>query len=79
MGVDISHLVLISLRHTGDQVVNDRLDCSECGDILSRAMVDFDPYCLEVILALLFGKGECDCDVGKIFCEFAYESNKSAF
>ena len=42
MSVDVSHLVLVALCHAGDQVLNDRFDCAQCSDILSRAVVDLD-------------------------------------
>ena len=50
MRVDISHLVFESPRHADDQVVDDGADCSESGDILSAAVVDFNLYDLLVLL-----------------------------
>lgn len=79
MSIDISHLVLVTLGHTGNQVVNDGLDSSEGGDVLSRAVVDVYIEDLFAILVLLLGKGECDCDVGKIFGEFACCAKSSAY
>lgn len=63
MSIYVSHLVFVALCDARYQVVNDRLDCSEGGDVLSRAVVDFDLDGLVAILVLLFRKGECDCDV----------------
>jgi hypothetical protein len=42
MGVDVSHLVSEALRHANDHVVDQGSDCSQGGDILARAVVDFD-------------------------------------
>ena len=42
MSVDVSHLVFVALRHTCDQVLDDRFDCAKCSDVLSRAVVDLD-------------------------------------
>lgn len=69
MGVDVAHLVLVSLCDANDQVLDERLYGSEGCDILSRAMVDFD---LDDLLSLLaLGHGECDGDVGEVFGQFA--------
>lgn len=78
MSVDVSHLVLVALGHTGDQVVDDRLDSSEGSDILSGAVVDLD---LDSLLAvdLVFGEGECDGDVGEIFRQFSCNSDTSVW
>ncbi len=35
MRIYVSHLVLVSLRHAGDEVLNDRLDGSESSDIFA--------------------------------------------
>lgn len=74
VSIDISHLVLVALGHTRNQVINDRLDGAESGDILSRAVVNFDSDGLETFLGLLFGDGEGNCDVGEILGEFAYDT-----
>lgn len=42
MCVDVSHLVLVTLGDTDDQVVDERADSSEGGDILSGTVVQFD-------------------------------------
>lgn len=42
MGVDISHLVFVSLGDTDYEIVDERFDCPESSDILARAVVDFD-------------------------------------
>lgn len=42
MCVDISHLVLVTLGNTGDQVSNKRLDGSESSNVLSVSVVDSD-------------------------------------
>lgn len=63
MGIHVSHLVLVSLRDTGDQVVDDRLDSSQGSDILSRTVVDFDTDSLQTILGLLLGQSEGDGNV----------------
>ena len=34
MGIDVSHLVFVSLGDAGDQVLDDRLDGSESCDVL---------------------------------------------
>jgi hypothetical protein len=35
MGIDVSHLVFVSLGNTGDQVLDNGLDGSESRDVLS--------------------------------------------
>jgi hypothetical protein len=42
MGVDVAHLVLEALGDTNDQVVDERADGAESGDVLARAMVNLD-------------------------------------
>lgn len=42
VSIHVSHLVLVALGDTGDQVVNDRLDGSEGSDVLSGAVVNLD-------------------------------------
>jgi hypothetical protein len=39
MGVDISHLVFVSLRHTNDHIVDQCSHSSERSDIFSRSVV----------------------------------------
>ena len=71
MGVDVSHLVLVSSCHAGDEVLDDGFDGAESSDIFARAMVDLD---LDGLLALLVlgWEGEGDGDVGEIFGELAW-------
>ena len=42
MSVDVAHLVLKSLGDTDDKVIDQRLDCSECCDILASTMVELN-------------------------------------
>jgi hypothetical protein len=65
MGVDVSHLVLEAFRDTDDQVVDDRADCSEGGDILTDTMVDVDGD------DVLLGGREADGDVGQVLNQLA--------
>jgi len=76
VSVDISHLVLVASGHTGDQVVDDRLDGSEGSDILAGAVVDFDLDCL-LALDLGLGEGKCYGDVGEILRQFSYSADMS--
>ena len=71
MGVDVSHLVLVSFCYAGDQVLDDALDCAEGSDVLAGAMVDFDLH--DVFALFVLGERECYGDVGEVFCEFACE------
>lgn len=74
MGIDVSHLVLVSLGDASHQVLDDGLDGSEGSDILSRSVVDFD---LDDLLALLvLGEREGDGDVREILGELAYRHRK---
>ena len=57
MGIDISHLVLEALGHADDHVVDERSNCSESGDALADAMVEFD------LDGVLFGFREGDGEV----------------
>lgn len=66
MGVDVSHLVLIALCDTGDEVLDDGLDSAESGDIFAAAVVDLDR---DDVFA---GQGEADGEVREVFCQFAY-------
>lgn len=67
MGVHIAHLVLEALGHANDQVVDQRPDRAESGDILAAAVVDLD------LDNVLFRQGEVDGDVaqvlGKLSCK----------
>jgi hypothetical protein len=42
MGVDVTHLVLVSAGDTGDQVLDEGADGTEGGDALADSMVEFD-------------------------------------
>jgi len=42
MGVHVTHLVLVSLGDTGDQVVDERLDGTKGGNILPDTVVELD-------------------------------------
>lgn len=42
MGIDISHLVLVPLGHTHNEVVDEGADGAQRGDVLARAMVQLD-------------------------------------
>jgi hypothetical protein len=66
MGVDVSHLVLIALCDTGDEVLDDGLDSAESGDIFAAAVVNLDRD------NIFLGEGEADGKVGEIFCQFAW-------
>lgn len=72
MGVDVAHLVLVALRHTGDQVLDERLDGAESSNALADAMVEDnlnlggalldegDVDVLEVLYELSPGAGDGD-------------------
>ena len=72
MGVDVSHLVLIALCDTGDEVLDDGLDSAESSDVFAAAVVDLDRD------NILLGEGEADGKVGEIFCQFAWWRTLSA-
>jgi hypothetical protein len=65
MCVDVSHLVLEALGDAGDQVVDERSDCAERGDILSGTVVQFD------LDDILLGMREVDRQVVEVLCELA--------
>ena len=65
MCVDISHLVLESLGDTDDQVVDERSDCAEGGDVLSGTVVQFD------LDDILLGMREVDRQVVEVLGELA--------
>lgn len=69
MGIDVSHLVFVTLGHADDKVLDDGLDGSEGSDVLSGAMVDFDSH--QLLTLLVLGDREGDRNVGKIFGEFS--------
>ena len=66
MGVDVSHLVLITLCDADDEVSDDGLDSAESSDIFAAAVVDLDRD------NIFLGKGEADGKVGEVFCQFAW-------
>jgi hypothetical protein len=65
MGVDISHLVFITLCNASDQVVDEGLDCAEGGDVLASAVVEFN------VDNVLRGVRKADGEMGHVFDEFA--------
>jgi hypothetical protein len=69
MGVDVAHLIFVSSCYAGDEVLDDGLDGAEGSDILARAVVDLDLY--NIFAFGVLGEGECDGDVGEVFCEFS--------
>ena len=66
MGVDVSHLVLITLCDADDEVSDDGLDSAESSDVFAAAVVDLDRD------NIFLGEGEADGKVGEIFCQFAW-------
>jgi hypothetical protein len=72
MRVDVAHLVLVSLGNTGDQVLDQRLDGPQSGDVLADTMVQLDAddlgalgdegdsKVLEVLDELAAGSGDGD-------------------
>lgn len=83
MSVDVAHLVFVAFCYAGDEVSDDRLDCSESSDILAAAVVDFDlddvglrlRYRLVVDTRTRGGRGtnnrKCDGDVRQILGKLA--------
>lgn len=65
MGVDVSHLVLVSFRYAGDEVLDERLDGTEGSDILAVSVVKLD---LDNVWLWL---GESNVDVLKILGELS--------
>lgn len=57
MCIDVSHLVLESLGDTGNHVLDDTLDSSESGNVLSVAMVESN---VDDWLAGTLGEGDVD-------------------
>lgn len=66
MCVDVSHLVLVTLGDTNDQVVDKSADCSESGDILSSTVMQFD------VDDLLLWVREVDCEMVEVLDKLAY-------
>lgn len=65
MSVDVSHLVLVALGDADDEVVDERTDGSEGGDVLACAVVHLDVDDIG-----LRGR-ECDCDMAQVLGELA--------
>lgn len=65
MGVDVTHLVLVALGDTDDQVVDEGADGAECSDALARAVVELD------LDEVLLGVGEGDSQVTEGLGELA--------
>jgi len=65
MCVDVSHLVLVALGDTNDQVVDKSPDSSKSSDILASTVVQFD------IDDILLWVGEVDGQMLEILNEFA--------
>lgn len=66
MCVDVSHLVLVTLGDTNDQVVDESADRSESGDVLSGTVVQFD------VDDLLLWVREVDSEMLKVLHKLAY-------
>lgn len=83
MSVDVAHLVFVAFCYAGDEVSDDRLDCSESSDILAAAVVDFDLDDVGLGLRYWLVAGmrmrgsretnnrECDGDVRQVLGELA--------
>lgn len=65
MGVDVAHLVLEAFRDTDDQVVDERANGSEGGDILASAVMDLNGD------GVLLGVAEVDSQVAQILDQLA--------
>jgi hypothetical protein len=65
MGVDVAHLVLVALRDTYDEVLDDGLDGAEGSDVLAAAVVDLNRD------GIFAGEGKADGKMGEVFCQFA--------
>jgi len=65
MGVDVSHLVLEALGNAGDQVLDERSDGTEGGNIFTVAVVDLDGD------GVLLGVAEVDSQVTEVLGELA--------
>lgn len=66
MCIDVSHLVLVALGDTNDQVVDESADRSESGDVLSGTVVQFD------VDDLLLWVREVDSEMLKVLHKLAY-------
>jgi hypothetical protein len=67
MGIDESHLVLETLRDADNQVVDQRSDCAESGDVLTSAVVQLD------VDDILLGVREVDCEMAEVLAKLALE------
>lgn len=67
MGIDVSHLVLETLCHTDDQVVDQRSDGAESGDILASTVMQFD------INDIFLGMREVDCQMAEVLGKLAFK------
>ncbi len=65
MGVYVTHLVLVALGDTNDQVVDESADGTEGSDALARAVVELD------LDEVLLGVGEGDSQVTEGLLELA--------
>lgn len=65
VGIDVAHLVLEALRDADDQIVDERPDRAERGNVFSRAMVDLNAD--EVLL----GPREVDRQMAEVLGKFA--------
>lgn len=65
MGVDISHLILETLRNADNQVVYDAFDSPECSNILAGTMMQFDTD--EVFRRM----GEANREMGQVLRKLA--------
>ena len=65
VSVDVSHLVLVALRYTDDQVVDVGSDSSEGGDVLARAVVDLNAD------YVLLGLREVDSQMAQVLRKLA--------
>jgi hypothetical protein len=65
MGVDVSHLVLVSLGDTDDEVLDERLDGAESSDILAVSVVELDLNNIRLWF------GESDVDVLEVLGELS--------
>ena len=61
MCIDIAHLVLETLGHADDEVVDESLDGPERSDILAGTVVEFN------VDGVGIRSGEADGEMGKIF------------
>jgi hypothetical protein len=66
MGIDVSHLVLETLRDADNQVIDQCSDCAESSDVLAGAVVELD------VDDILLGVREVDCEMAKVLAELAF-------